>query len=53
MTSGLFKNKFTYKLFARKIWHWITHKGWYATKQPNQTKSFKSVQTNKLWLIYL
>ena len=41
LRSGSFKNNITYKLFAYKsyifvcinrIWHWITHKGWYAIK---------------------
>ena len=33
------RNSSTTFLLQGWLWHWITHKGWYAIRQRNQTKS--------------
>ena len=55
MSSGTFKNV-AYKLVVLKsyllyicinrIWHWITHKGWYAIKH-NQTNTLLQIGCNR------
>ena len=61
MSSGLFRNNITYKLFCLQViyiiyinrfWHWRIHKGWYVIKH-NQKKNlqyFDNVRYNSTTL---